>query len=299
MQSKIIKQRGGKTAHPCHRGCVIRCSRIYKDKQGEYVTKGPEFETIWANGPNLGIADLDAISQIDRLADDYGLDTIEMGNAIGVAMEAGLISFGDTKGAINLYKEVAKGTPLGRIIGSGATTLGKVFGVDKVAAVKGQSFPAYDPRAIKGIGVTYATSTMGADHTAGYTVPANILGLGERTDPLGRQGQVALSKKMQVATAAIDCTGLCLFCALMMVDKTETFSNIVEMVNARYGWQWTNNDFFNLGKKVLKLEREFNLKAGFTPADDRLPEFFYEDPLPPHNSVFDIASDEIQTVFEL
>lgn len=298
-QYEIIKARGGKIGHPCHKGCVIRCSRIYLDKNGQYLTKGPEYETIWANGPNLGINDLDAIAQIDRLSDDYGVDNIEVGNAIGIAMKAGVISFGDAQGAIDLYHQIAKGTPLGRIIGSGAVTTAQIFGIARVAAVKGQSLPAYDPRAVKGIGVTYATSPMGADHTAGYTIATNILGLGGKIAPLTKEGQVALSKKMQVITAALDCTGLCLFCALMMADEPKSWDDLIEMINARYGWQWTTHDFFVLGERVLKIEREFNLKAGFTPIDDRLPEFFYEEPLPPHNSVFDIPDEEMQSVFEL
>jgi len=247
----------------------------------------------------LGINDLDAIAQIDRLSDDYGVDNIEVGNAIGIAMKAGVISFGDAQGAIDLYHQIAKGTPLGRIIGSGAVTTAQIFGIARVAAVKGQSLPAYDPRAVKGIGVTYATSPMGADHTAGYTIATNILGLGGKIAPLTKEGQVALSKKMQVITAALDCTGLCLFCALMMADEPKSWDDLIEMINARYGWQWTTHDFFVLGERVLKIEREFNLKAGFTPIDDRLPEFFYEEPLPPHNSVFDIPDEEMQSVFEL
>jgi len=298
-QYEIIKERGGKIGHPCHAGCVIRCSRIYLDKKGEYLTKGPEYETVWAHGPNLGISDLDAIAQMDRLADDYGLDTIEMGNAIAAAMEAGLIAFGDAEGAINLYHEVAKGTHLGRIVGNGLVSVAKAFGLSKIPAVKGQSLPAYDPRAIKGIGVTYATSTMGADHTAGYTVATNVLGLGGKVDPLSKEGQVDLSKKLQVATAALDCTGLCLFCAMMMLENQKSWDDVVTMINARYGWKWTQHDLFTLGEEVIKLERDFNLRAGFTPVHDSLPEFFLEEPLPPHNTVFDVSNEEMQVVFEL
>ena len=127
---------------------MIRCSGTFYDKDGNYVTKQPEYETVWAHGGNCGIDDLDAIAQIDRLDDDYGLDTIEMGATIAVAMEAGIAEFGDAEAAINLVKEVGKGSHLGRILGSGAAVTGKVLGVERVPVVKGQAMPAYDPRGI-------------------------------------------------------------------------------------------------------------------------------------------------------
>jgi aldehyde:ferredoxin oxidoreductase len=128
------------------------------NKDGQYLTKQPEYETVWAHGGNCGIDDLDAIAMLDRLDDDYGVDTIEMGATIAVAMEAGIAEFGDAEAAIRLVKEVGNGTDLGRILGNGAAITGKVFGVERVPVVKGQAMPAYDPRGIQGIGVTYATS---------------------------------------------------------------------------------------------------------------------------------------------
>ena len=159
-QHDLILERGGEIAHACHRGCTIKCSRTYVDENGQYVTKGPEYETIWAHGADCGIDDLDAIAQMDRLDDDLGLDTIETGATIGVAMEAGIIPFGDAQGAIGLLQEVAQGSPLGRLVASGAEVLGKAYGVTRIPTVKGQSMPAYDPRAVKGIGVTYATGRL-------------------------------------------------------------------------------------------------------------------------------------------
>ncbi len=296
-EAAVETERGGIATHGCHRGCVIRCSGIYVNKDGQYLTKQPEYETVWAHGGNCGIDDLDAIAMLDRLDDDYGVDTIEMGATIAVAMEAGLAKFGDAQAAINLVHEVGKGTPLGRILGNGAAVTGKCFGVERVPVVKGQAMPAYDPRGVQGIGVTYATSTMGADHTAGYAVAANILKVGGFVDPHVPEGQVALSRDLQIATAAVDSTGMCLFIAFAIMDQPETFQALLDMINAFYGLTLTAEDVTNLGRAVLKNEREFNVKAGLTAQHDRLPAFFKKEPLPPHNIVFKVPDEELDTVF--
>jgi len=298
-EAALENERGGEgsATHGCHRGCIIRCSGTFYDKDGNYVTKQPEYETVWAHGGNCGIDDLDAIAQIDRLDDDYGIDTIEMGATIGVAMEAGLAKFGDARAAINLVKEVGKGTDLGRILGNGAAVTGKVFGVERVPVVKGQSMPAYDPRTVQGMGVTYATSTMGADHTAGYAVTANILGVGGSVDPLKPAGQVELSRNLQIATAAVDATGMCIFIAFAVLDQPETFQALIDMINAFYGLNLKADDVANLGKSILKNEREFNKAAGFTPQHDRLPGYFSKEKLPPHNITFQVSDAELDQLF--
>ncbi len=296
-QRDTIIERGGLPKHACHPGCIIQCSRIYNDKDGNYLTKGPEYETVWANGANLGIDDLDAIAMMDRLYDDYGLDTIELGVTIGVAMEAGVKEFGDAQGAIELIHEVGKGTPLGRILGNGAAVTGQAFGVSRVPVVKRQALPAYDPRAVKGIGVTYATSTMGGDHTAGYSVAPNILKVGGDIDPLKPEGQVEMSRNLQIATAALDNAGLCLFVAFCVLDEPAALDAIVNMINAQYRWNWTADDFVESGKRILRTEREFNAAAGFSATDDRLPDFFKNEALPPHDVVFDVPDEELDTLF--
>jgi aldehyde:ferredoxin oxidoreductase len=298
-QAALENQRGGEgsATHGCHRGCIIRCSGTFYDKDGHYLTKQPEYETVWAHGGNCGIDDLDAIAMLDRLDDDFGLDTIEMGATIGVAMEAGLAKFGDAQAAINLVKEVGKGTPLGRVLGSGAAVTGKVFGVERVPVVKGQSMPAYDPRGVQGIGVTYATTTMGADHTAGYAVATNILGVGGKVDPLKPEGQAELSRNLQIATAAIDSTGMCLFVVFPIMDQPETFQALIDSINAFFGLKLTADDVTALGKSVLKNEREFNAAAGFTSKHDRLPEFFKKEALPPHNITFKVTDKDLDSVF--
>jgi len=267
------------------------------DKDGHYLTKQPEYETVWAHGANCGIDDLDVIAQLDRLDDDYGLDTIEMGATIAVAMEAGLADFGDGEAAINLLKEVGKGTPLGRILGNGAAVTGRVFGLERVPVVKGQALPAYDPRGIQGIGVTYATSTMGADHTAGYAVATNVLKVGGHVDALKPEGQVELSRNLQIATAAVDATGMCLFIAFPLLDQPDTFQALIDLLNAFYGWSLTADDVTELGKSILKTERDFNTRAGFTAQDDRLPEFFKKEPLPEHNLTFLVKDEDLDSLY--
>lgn len=290
-------ERGGLATHGCHRGCTIQCSGIFKDKDGNYLTKQPEYETVWAHGGNCGINDLDVIAQLDRLDDDYGLDTIETGATVAVAMEAGVAKFGDGEAAINLVKEVGKGSPLGRILGNGAAVTGKAFGVERVPVVKGQAMPAYDPRAVQGIGVTYATSTMGADHTAGYAVAANILNVGGSVDPHEAEGQVDLSRNLQIATAAFDSTGMCNFVAFPCLDQPETLQALIDMINAFYGLSLTADDVVAQGKSILTYEREFNKAAGFTKAHDRLPAFFYNEELAPHNIKFKVKEEDLDTLF--
>jgi len=296
--AELENTRGGEGAatHGCHRGCVIRCSGTFRDKDGNYLTKQPEYETVWAHGPNCGIDDLDCIAVLDRMDDDFGLDTIEMGATIGVAMEAGLVEFGDSEGAINLVKEVGKGTPLGRVLGNGSAVTGQVFGVERVPVVKGQAMPAYDPRAVQGIGVTYATSTMGADHTAGYAVATNILGVGGNVDPLKPEGQVELSRNLQIATAAIDATGMCLFIAFAILDQEDTFQALIDIINGFSGASLTADDVTALGKTILETERDFNARAGFTSKDDRLPDYFKKEALPPHNVTFAVEDKDLDEV---
>ncbi|OQY02742.1 MAG: aldehyde ferredoxin oxidoreductase [Desulfobacteraceae bacterium 4572_123] len=295
--AELETQRGGKPTHACHRGCAIQCSGIFVDKEGNYVTKQPEYETVWAHGANCGISDPDVIARLDFMDDNIGLDTIDMGAAIGVAMDAGVIEFGDAEGAIKLVEEVGKGTPLGRILGSGAATTARAFGIERAPVVKGQAMPAYDPRAVKGIGVTYATSPMGADHTAGYAVATNILKVGGDVDPLKPEGQIELSRNLQIATAAIDTCGFCLFIAFAILDQEETFGAMLDVVNGMYGLSMTGDDVVDLGKKILTMEREFNKKAGFNATHDRLPRYFKREELAPHNVTFDVSDEDLDQVF--
>lgn len=293
-----IVERHGDTTHGCHVGCVIRCSQTYNDKDGNYLTSGFEYETIWGFGAGCMVDDLDVIAHIDHECDDIGIDTIDTAGTMMVAMEANLLKWGDGEGILNLIKgEIKSGTPLGRILGNGPDFTGKAYGVLRVPTVKGQTMPAYDPRAVKGIGVTYATTPMGADHTAGYSVAANILKVGGYVDPLKKEGQTELSRDLQIATASIDSTGLCLFVSFAVLDFDEVFISVLDMINAQYGVEWTKDDWNNMGKYVLTIEKEFNRKAGFTKNDDRLPEFTSE-AIPPHDAVWDISDEELDKVLQ-
>lgn len=294
-----ITERGGdgKVSHGCHAGCVIRCSQWYPDKQGKYITSGFEYETIWGLGADAGIKDLDAIAYIDRAMDDVGVDSIETAVAIATAMEGGLLEWGDGVTALEIVKDMAKPTPLARLIAGGCAVVGKVCGLYRTPVVKDQAIPAYDPRSIKGIGLTYATSTMGADHTAGYCISGNILKVGADIDPLKKEGQVEYSRAMQIGTAAVDSTGMCLFVYFGIADNPEGYQAMIDLINAQYGLTLTAADVDQLGESVLKVERAFNKNAGFTNVHDRLPEFMEYEPLPPHNEVWNFTQEEIDEVY--
>lgn len=296
--AETIKKRGGKgmAGHKCHTGCIIGCSNIFPYPNGEEHTSCIEYESDWALGANCGIDSLDDIAELVRLCNDYGLDTIETGVTLGVAMEAGLARFGDAKRAIELVKEIGCGTPLGHILGNGAAFTGRAFGVTRVPTVKGQGMPAYEPRAVKGIGTTYITSTMGADHTAGYTIASEILGTGGKTDPLATKDKVGLSRTFQVTTAFIDSTGYCLFIAFPIIDFPTGFEGVVQSCNAVLGTKWNMDDVGRIGQEIMKVEKEFNRRAGFGAADDRPPEFMRLEKLPPHNVVYEISDEELDSV---
>ncbi|MFP4168190.1 MAG: aldehyde ferredoxin oxidoreductase family protein [Desulfonatronovibrionaceae bacterium] len=292
---ELINERGGVTKEGCHAGCVIQCSQEFRDAGGKYVTSGFEYETVWAFGANTTIRDLDIIAQMDRACDDIGLDTIEMGNTIAVAMEKGIVDWGDGPAALKLLERTRDpGDYLGRIIGNGAAFTGEALGVDRVPVVKRQALPAYDPRAVKGVGVTYATSTMGADHTAGYAVCQNILKVGGDVDPLCKGGNVETSKALQIATAAVDSTGLCLFVAFAVLDTEDALEVVSRMISARFGINFTPEDVTKAGTAVLQDELAFNQAAGLTAASDQLPEFFSKEKLPPHGTIWDYTAEELQ-----
>ena len=284
-----IKARGGegKSWHACMPGCVILCSNVYADKDGKPIVAPIEYETIGLMGSNLGIDDLDVIAQLNWQVNDIGVDSIDVGAAIGVAGRAGKFTWGNGKQALELVDEIRKGTPLGRMLGNGAAFTGKELGVEQVPVAKNQAMASYDPRAVKGTGVTYATSPMGADHTAGLTFRAKV-------DHLNPAGQVELSRRSQINMAGYDTLGACIFAGFGFGAAPET---IPALVKAQYGWDVPSDFLQVLGKETLLTERAFNKKAGLTEKDDRLPDWMSREPLPPHNAVFDVPPEELDQLF--
>lgn len=288
MRNLLLKRGGeSQTTHACMPGCTIRCSNVYGDEDGKTIVAPLEYETVGLMGSNLGISDLDMIARLNYVVNDLGLDSIEVGAAIGIAAETGLMEFGDVDRATQLLEEIRIGTPLGRILGNGAVITGKVLGVERVPAVKGQAMSAYDPRAIKGTGVTYATSPQGADHTAGLTIRAKV-------DHLDPTKQAEVSRQAQINMAGYDTLGACIFAGF---GFGSTLWTIRDMLDARYGWQVGDDILQVLGKETISLEREFNRRAGFTSADDRIPEWMSREPLPPYKGVFDVPNKDLDEIF--
>ena len=290
---EIITSRNGKPTEACSPGCVIRCSNMYADKDGNYLTSGFEYETIALNGSNLLIGDLDILARIDRTCDEIGLDTIEMGNAMAIAMEAGLLRWGDGEAVLSLLQEVAKGTIKGKLIASGATTVGKVLGVTRVPQCKGQGFPAYDPRVFKAMGVTFSTSPMGADHTSGPAIAGRRgwvreKDYGELTDS---EGKIELAREIQMMVSICDSFGFCFFVG----PDRWILDYVIEAINAKFDWNFDSEKLAAYGKNVLLNEHEFNARAGI-PQKFKLPSFFYEEELPPTNKKFDLTPEQLKDV---
>jgi aldehyde:ferredoxin oxidoreductase len=295
MVELMKKRPNGQHVHRCMDGCIINCSNIFTSETGEMIVSGLEYETIGLVGSNCMIDDIDIIAQINRVCNDLGIDTMDMGGAIGICMEAGLLAWGDGKAALDLVKEVGKKTEKGLMIGNGCRFAGEKLGVKRIPHVKGQCLAAYDPRSLKGTGVTYATSTMGADHTCGNAIPnpAN-----PSYNPSASTGQGPVSQFLQSYFAAIDSLGLCLFASLPLLDIPELQKHLVACVSAKLGSSLDENYLTQLGISVLKAERKFNEAVGFTKRDDRLPRFFQEEKLLPSGNVFDVPEDEIDGVYK-
>jgi len=282
---ELITARGGEgtPTESCMATCVIQCSNIYPDATGQRLVAPIEYETLGMVGSNLGIGDPDAVARLNRLCNELGLDTIEVGATLGVAAEAGLLAFGDAERACALVAEIGQGTVLGRLLGQGCYVTGRTLGVRRIPHVKRQALSAYDPRAVKGTGVTYATSPMGGDHTAGLTVFAPV-------NHHDREGQIALSRGTQITRAAYDALGLCVF----LLGATGGQPGLItDMLAAAYATPVEPAYLTELGKRVIALERDFNRRAGLTAATDRLPDFLTAEILAPHGLAWDVTDEEL------
>ena len=291
--AEVIKKRGG---NPTHRGCtqcIVNCSNIFTNEDGQFITGSLEYETIWSMGGMTGIVDLDTIAKLDYLCDDIGLDTMNAGVAIAVAMDAGYKPFGDKEAAIDMLEAVAKGSEMGRLIGNGPAAVGQHFNHARVPVIKNQSIAAYDPRVMQANGVTYATSPMGGDHTAGNFVGQYLTGALELGKP---DGAAEASKNTQPVMAFVDCTGVCLFATFPMATP-EGGGAFFKAMGALLGRKFGPGEMMAMGTRCLQAERAFNLDAGLTPEDDRLPEFFRSEPLAPSNAVFQVSDEELDGVF--
>lgn len=279
-----IKERGGEgqTQHACMHPCAIQCSNVYADKDGKLLCSPVEYETMALMGSNLCLKNLDTIATMNRIANDAGVDTLDCGAAIGIAMEAGLAEFGDNEAAIRLMEEIRNLTPLGRILASGCKIAAQVLGVRHAPHVLGQAVPAYEPRGSKGMAMTYLSSPMGADHTFGFT-------LRDEDVPTSKEGKVALSKKFQVIGSRMDAMGMCNFVRYSVRDD---MGPLLDLIQARYGVSIGEEEFDEIVKETLRLEHRFNSDAGIPLQAHRFSESFYDEIQPETGEKVDITDEE-------
>lgn len=282
-----LATRGGSNKRGCQPGCIVRCSNVYNDKDGNYLTSGFEYETLALFGPNCHISDLDVIAKMDRICDDLGVDTMDIACAVALCMEADKIKWGDSDAALGLLKEMEDGTEFGNLLGNGCEAVGKSLGCQRIPVVKHQAIAGYDPRNTKGTGITYATSPMGADHTAGLT-------MGRAFEDTGRAAQAYASNKLQVAMCFAD-SMMCIFAFAHTIPGLPLFG---EMMAGLYGGEPVLTRITGMGVKTLLTERAFNKMAGMTIKDDRLPEFFYNERSIATGSKFDINDYELEVLFD-
>ena len=272
-----FETRGG-GMHHCMTGCIVSCSNVIHNAEGQYVTSALEFETLALCGSNCEIGDIDKVARMDRLCDELGLDTIETGGAIGLAMDCGALQFGDAEAALALLDKVDKGDPLAETIGRGVVAVGKRFNAERVPAIRGQGVPAWEPRTLNATGITYATSAMGADHTAGLiVVPPNDAALA--------------SQNAQLINALCDSSGFCQF-------QQPTIEEIRVLYNLMYGGNLSFEDAAEIGWQCMVDEWEFNRRAGFGPEDNDLPAWMRTEAIPSNGAVFAVSKEEIMRVFE-
>ena len=271
-------------------GCTIACGRISKMDQNHFsvankpqywgASGGLEYEAAWALGAANGVNDLECLQYANLLCNEEGIDPISFGTTVGAVMELyemGVLSkeqigieapFGSAQALAFLAEETVNGRGFGKEIGLGSKRLTAKYGHPELSmSSKGQEFPAYDGRAIQGIGLAYATSNRGGCHLRGYTIASEVLGIPVKTDPLESQGKPDLVKAFQDATAAFDSSGLCIFTTFAW-----GLPELSPQMQAACGEQYTVEELAKIGERIWNMEREFNNRAGFTRADDSLPE---------------------------
>ncbi|HET8578913.1 MAG TPA: aldehyde ferredoxin oxidoreductase C-terminal domain-containing protein [Methylomirabilota bacterium] len=285
---QLNTSRGGEQTHACMPGCVIQCSNVYHDAEGKEVVSPVEYETLGLLGSNCGLTEPDDLAQLNFVANDLGVDTIETGAMLGVLMEAGLGAFGDVKFMADCLAEIRRGTEKGRLWAQGTARVGGHYKVPRVPVIKKQAISAYDPRVVEATGISMMATAQGADHTAG-----NLPRL--KTREMDAESLISQSLAAQTNAAATDSLGLCIFGRTVTEVNTEFLANAL---NAAHGTSLTKDFFATLGGETLRLEREFNRRAGFTEKDDELPGFFYAEPLPPTNHVARFHGADVHRMYE-
>ena len=277
--------RGGDTSHACMPGCVIQCSNVYHDAEGKELVSPLEYETLGLLGTNCGLSDPDDVARLNAIANDLGIDTIELGAVLGILMDAGQAAYGDVEFMAAALEDIARGTERGRILAQGAARVGEHYGIARVPVIKKQAISAYDPRVIEVTGISMMTTAQGADHTTG-NVPA--------MDCKGKtiKELVAASLASQINSAVADSLGLCVFGRSVTDANLELIANAI---NDCHGGRIEPSFFRDIGRDTLLMERAFNKAAGFTEDDDKLPDFFYQEPLPPTDKVARLFVGEVNT----
>ncbi|NQV47821.1 MAG: aldehyde ferredoxin oxidoreductase family protein [Rhodospirillaceae bacterium] len=277
-------------------GCPISCQRVSQMDANHFTVKGQpkyhgkegglEYEAAWALGAATGVSDLETLTYCNYICNEYGMDPISLGSTVAAAMElyeigaitdketGGIkLEWGSAEALAKICDQTGLGQGFGKEIGQGSRRLCEKYGHPELSmTVKSQEFPAYDPRGIQGMGLTYATSNRGACHLRSYTVASEVLGIPEKTDPLTSDGKPGLVKAFQDATAAVDSTGTCIFTTFAL-----TMDDISPMMAADSEGGWTSETMMEAGERIWNLERKFNNDAGFTAADDLLPQRMLKD----------------------
>ena len=264
--------------HNCMTGCIVSCSNIVHDADGNYKTSALEFETLTLLGASCAIDSWDKVAELDRLCDEVGLDTIETGAAIAILMDSGGMEWGDAQGAAALIKEIAEGTELGKAIGNGAVATGKHRKHARVPHARGQAIPAWDPRPLKATGITYAAGPQGADHTAGLIVNPGLV------DPTE---QAQASQECQIVNAVCDSSGFCQFLGPNL-DDIRTYYGLM------YGEEISREQIADQGWEILRDEWAFNAAAGWKDEDNGLSDCLVNEGIgPDHSLKFDVDLETI------
>jgi aldehyde:ferredoxin oxidoreductase len=275
--------RGGEPSHACMPGCLIKCSNVYMNADGIEVVSPLEYETIGLLGTNCGLRDPDQVALLNEIANDLGVDTIEIGGMIGVLMEAGQAAFGDVDFMVKVLQDLRAGNERGRLLATGTARVGAHFDVKRVPVIKKQAISAYDPRIIEVTAISMMVTAQGADHTAG-NAPSFV------SHNKSVREVAAESYRMQVNSALADSFGLCVFGrSVTDVNRQLIADAINDAFDAGIDAQW----LIDIARETLRLETEFNKRAGFTEAEDELPSFFADEPLPPTNRTARMFAREV------